>query len=204
MTTPHVDIEGSWTVHSLPRVLWHCQLNNLDWSKCGGAVIPVLDFMSAAVEGEATRLLLIGEPGLGKSHIGAGLFRWGVLQWDTLNCIFVHVPTFCDEVKQKYSLDLDPYADLREAKRLIILDDVFGRELTEHELTQIVPRIIEIAYANGAAVVVTMNQTITQARKRLAPHEFDRLISGARFLVEFAGVSARIYSDPDQLILPTS
>lgn len=199
---PFADVTGSWTVLNVPKILYHCQLNNYDWARHPKAVQPVLDFMQATVEGTPAKLLLIGQTGLGKSHIGVGLYRWGVIRWDTMDCMFLNVPDFCDRIKQRYGDDAgDPYAELRQARRLVVIDDVFGRELSAHELAQIVPRIIEITYSNAAAVVVTMNFTTKEAGTYLAPHELDRLTSGDPVIIEFSGVSYRLPQDPAQQTL---
>jgi DNA replication protein DnaC len=201
-------VPGSWTVLNVERRLHHCQLHNLNWSRCPYAVQPVLDFMGEVTSEEPSKLILFGKTGLGKSHIAVGLYRWGVYMWDTAECMYLHVPSFCDRVKSSYgeddpgSTDLPAYADLKMARRLVIVDDVFGRELTRHELQVIVPNIITLSFSTGAAVVFTMNYTLDEASKYIPAHEFDRMLAGAREAIEFDGPSYRIAGNDEQEALP--
>jgi DNA replication protein DnaC len=65
------------------------------------------------------------------------------------------------------------------ARRLVVLDDLLGRDLSAHEASQIVYRLIDTVYTNGAACLITMNQDPRELTARFPPHELSRLLAGA-------------------------
>jgi DNA replication protein DnaC len=138
--------------------------------------------IEAAVQ--APHLLLTGAPGLGKTHIGVGIYRWAVARFGTMLATWLNVPVFCDQVKTTYtSTDTrDLFADYAEARRLVVLDDLFGRDLTAHEAGQVVYRLLDTAYQNGAAVLVTMNKEVEELPARLPQHETSRLLAQATII----------------------
>lgn len=169
-----------FTVFRLPRVLWHCTFETFDWRGVAPASLyQHLQTLLQAVAGTgAPHILLSGLPGIGKTHLGVATYRAASAQVGTALVTWLHVPTFCETVKQSYSEpDLDPWADVQEARRLVVLDDLFGRELTSHEKDQIITRLVDLVYTNGAALLATMNQSLDELRARLPPHEISRLLS---------------------------
>lgn len=170
---------GSWTVLGIPRALWHCQLDNFDYS----AVTPkkleeeVVKFQEGARSGKSPHLILTGDPAIGKSHLGVGLFRWGVIEFGIWSVAWVNVPEFCEKVKKLYGTDTDPFEDFNRATNLVVLDDVFGRDLSPHELGQILYRLIDTSYSNNAAVVINMNCALEDSKKYLRPHELSRILA---------------------------
>lgn len=173
--------EGSWAILGLPRSHWHCQLENFEWS----AVRPrsledaVSSFVDEVLAGGDPHMILHGDPGIGKSHLGVGIYRRVVAEFGTQLATWINVPSFCDRVKESYQDQTSPWAEYREARRLVVLDDLLGRELSSHEISQIVYRLIDTAYLNGAAVVINMNQDINEASLHLRPHEMSRILAGA-------------------------
>lgn len=170
---------GSQTVYRLPRSHWHCTLDNFEWEhvrpKKLAAVIE--QFLTTARTGANTHLLLIGEPGVGKSHIGVAAYRWMVEQVGTLQAIWLNVPAFCDKVKDTYSSGLDPWVEYEDV-RFAVLDDLFGRELSTHEADRIVYRLLDMLYQHDAAILVTMNQALSELEQgRLPAHELSRLLA---------------------------
>lgn len=142
-------------------------------------------FLYAAATGDDVHLILTGPPGRGKTHLGVAAYRWMVVQVGTLLTTYLNVPTFCDKVKASYSPDSetgDPMADYNEARTLVVLDDLFGRDLSEHEAKQIVNRLLDTAYQNGVALLVTMNQSIDELQARLPQHEISRLLNHATII----------------------
>lgn len=172
----------SWTVFRLPRSHWHCQLDSLEWDglrpkKTREAVDT---FVTQALAGEAPHLVLTGAPGSGKTHIGVGVYRALAGVVGTGLATWVNVPAFCEAVKRSYRPDEpDPWVDIEEARRLVVLDDLFGRELTSHEKDQIVTRLLDTAYQNHAAVCITMNPSVEELRVRLPAHEISRVLAHA-------------------------
>jgi DNA replication protein DnaC len=169
------------TVYRLPRALWHCQLHNFNWKAVKPRALQrlVTEFLEAAEQGQAPHLLLTGKPGIGKTHLSVGIYRWMVTKVGTLLAIWVDVPSFCDEVKASYGdEDDDPLVDYAEARRLVVLDDLFGRPLTSHE-TEIVYRLIDLAHQNGAALVTTMNHSLDGLKAQLEGHEQSRLLANS-------------------------
>jgi DNA replication protein DnaC len=175
----------NYTVFRLPRSHWHCHLWNFDWT----AVTPkslehrITDFLHGAQDGKAPHVLLTGAPGIGKSHLGVGVYRTACTVFGTELVTWLNVPAFCDSVKRSYGPDsTDPWADYEGARRLVVLDDLFGRDLSQHEVAQIVYRLIDTAYQNGASVLVNMNQDVKELTSRLASHEISRLLAGSTII----------------------
>lgn len=182
-------MSGSWTVLGIPRSLYHCQLDNFDYT---GVHPPSLlqrveTFQQQARAGEAPHLILTGTPGIGKSHLGVGLYRWAVLEFGVAWACFVNVPAFCEEVKKSYGTGLDPFESFTQATKLVVLDDLFGRDLSPHEIGQIVYRLIDTAYTNRAAVVVNMNASHDELKNYLRPHEVSRILAQATIIPMSAG-----------------
>lgn len=169
---------SSSIVFHLPRSLWHCYLENFVWDAVTPQALPqhVHTFLEQAQQGHHPHLLLTGGPGIGKSHLGVGIYRWMVAQVGTVQAVWVSVANFCDRVKASYSLGYDPFESYAEATRLVVLDDLFSREWTAHERDQIIVRLIELAYQNQAAMVITMNPPPEELQVRLHAHEVSRLL----------------------------
>lgn len=174
--------ETNWTVFRLPRSHWHCQLESFAWD----TVRPkktreaVTTFVEQTRHGAAPHLVLTGPPGSGKTHIGVGVYRALAATYGTGLVTWVNVPAFCEAVKRSYRPDEpDPWTDIEEARRCVVLDDLFGRELTPHEKDQIVTRLLDTAYQNHAAVCVTMNPSVDELKLRLPAHEISRVLAHA-------------------------
>ncbi len=176
-------IEGV-TVHRLPRSHWHCMLWNFEW----GSVQPTsledraLAFLHGVQDAKAPHLILTGAPGIGKTHIGVGIYRTASVVWGTGLVTWLNVPAFCEVVKQSYSGEADPWEDVTAATRLVVLDDLFGKELTAHEKDQVVTRLLDTAYQNNAAVLATMNQDVKELSARLPAHEISRLLADSTII----------------------
>lgn len=178
------------TVFRLPRSHWHCYLSNFDWSNVTpkSTKARVADFLVSVKDGGSPHLLLTGAPGIGKTHIGVGAYRAATALFGTELATWINVPAFCEAVKRSYRPDEpDPWLDYEGARRLVVLDDLFGRDLSQHEASQIIYRLIDTAYQNGAAVLVNMNQPVEELSARLASHEISRLLAGST-IIPMAGL----------------
>lgn len=180
------DLPSSETVHRLPESHWHCHLHNFDW----GAVVRSSDkqravrgFLDAVAAGEHRNLLMLGRQGGGKTHLAVGIYRWAVARWDLSRATFLHVPTVSVRTKERFDdPDLpDPMAPL-ETARLVVLDDPFGREPTDWERQQIIPRIIDTVYQRRASAIMTANHDLKEFAAFLHPHELSRLQEDAAVL----------------------
>jgi DNA replication protein DnaC len=180
---------GSWTVYRVPPSHYHAHLWNFEWAAVKPARLQeqVLVFLHGVEQGKAPHLLLTGAPGIGKSHIGVGAYRVAAAVWGTGLVTWLNVPAFCEAVKRGYGGAVDPWVEYEEARRLVVLDDLFGKELTGHEKDQIVTRLLDTAYMNNAAVLVTMNQSHTELPVRLPAHEVSRLLASATIIPVSAG-----------------
>lgn len=166
----------------IPRSHWHCQLEDFDWASVEPKSLHtrVLQFVEATVGGDAPHLLLTGSPGIGKSHIGVSVYRAVAAALGTGVATWISVPQFCEQIKRSYQAgEADPWEDFEAARRLVVLDDLFGRELTAHEKDQIVTRLLDTAYQNNAAVLATMNPSAEELRQRLPAHETSRLLAAS-------------------------
>lgn len=181
-------MKEGWTVFRLPRSHYHCQLSNFAWD----AVTPsslksrVASFLEQVVDGRggvAPHLVLTGPPGSGKTHLGVAVYRAACAEFGTELATWINVPNFCERVKRSYGPDeTNPWDDYEAARRLVVLDDLFGRDLSHHESAQIMYRLIDTAYQNGAAVLVNMNQDVRELTSRLASHEISRLLAGSTII----------------------
>jgi len=187
---------GSLTVLGLPRSHWHCQLANFTWDEVKPSAFQarVHQFMEEVRAGESPHLLLTGKPGVGKSHVSVGLYRWAALEFGTQLAAWLHVPSFCLRVKEGYGqgTEGDPWEMIESAQRLIVLDDLFGREYSPHEIGHIVASLIDGCYRSAAGVVVTMNSSIAELTQRLSPHERSRLLTNATIIPVEAARDHRI------------
>ena len=139
-------------------------------------------FLQETIAGRAPHLLLTGPPGSGKTHLGVVAYRRLVFHVGTELATWLNVPAFCDRVKAAYSGEDDPLQEYEDARRLVVLDDLFGRDLTSHEASQIIYRLLDIAYQNGAAMLFTMNQSVQDLAARLPGHEVSRVLAGAKVI----------------------
>lgn len=180
MNGPESEWPSSWTVFRLPRSHVHCHLWNFDWDSVTPRSLQsfVLDFLHQVQDGKAPHMVMTGKPGIGKSHIGVGIYRAASAIFGTELVTWINVPAFCSAVKQSYAPgEVNPWDDYMAAKRLVVLDDLFGREFTGHEKDQIITRLLDTAYINNASLVATMNQDSRELMARLPPHEISRLLS---------------------------
>jgi DNA replication protein DnaC len=171
------------TVFNVPRSHWHCYLGNFDWD---GIKPPSL---KAQLEQLLTVLrapdtiekpvhwFLQGEFGRGKTHLGVAAYRSVADQHGTILCTWINVPDFCERVKRSYGEDeLDPWRPIEEAKRFVVLDDLLGKQYTNHEHTQVLYRLIDTIYRNNATLIVTMNQDVKELTNVFPMHEVSRLL----------------------------
>lgn len=176
-------VDGSWTVFGLPQSHWHCQLTNFEWDGIRPVQLPeVIDsFLDDIEQGENPHLILTGPPGIGKSHLSVGIFRRAVVEFGTLRAVWLNVPKFCDKVKARYGDgEGDPFEHLGAANRLVVFDDFLGRDYSPHEVGQILYRLIDLSYMNGAAILITMNHPHTALREHFRSHEISRIMAGAK------------------------
>lgn len=176
--------EGSWSILGLPPSHYHAQLSNFDWA----AVHPpslekhIRSFLSEVEEGKNSHLLLTGSPGIGKSHIGVGVYRAAISLFGTQLATWISVPDFCQAVKISYGGGADPFEIISQAKNLVVLDDLFGRELSGHEISQILARLIDTCYQNDAAMLITMNPPVEKLESFLQPHEISRILANSKII----------------------
>lgn len=185
-------MDDGLTVYRLPRSHWHCTLKDFSWEAVRPAAARehIARFLAAVVVDKASsaataasHLILTGAPGIGKTHIGVAVYRAAAAKLGTLDVTWCNVPDFCEQVKRSYKQDGgDPWEDIEAATRLVVLDDLFGRDLSVHETGQIVYRLIDTVYRNEADLLVTMNQDIDELSARLAAHEISRLLADATVL----------------------
>lgn len=175
--------EASATVHRVDRDHQHCTLESFRWdwleNDPAGVAAAVRDFQDAHLAGEAPHLLLLGPQGTGKTHLLYGLYRWAVWHADLSEAVAFHVGTFCRDVKRAFDGNVpDPWGELRRA-RFMALDDLFGRDLTDWETSQVLAPLIDVASRDRMSLVVTDNRLPEQLEAKLNPHEASRLFARA-------------------------
>jgi len=178
-------LTSSHTVFRLPRSHWHCTIANFEWAPLRPASLQqhYTKFLQDAAAGTTPRhLILTGGPGIGKTHLGVAAYRHMVQHVGTEQATWLNVPAFCDRVKASYNTPHDPMQEYQAARRFVVLDDLFGRELTVHEANQIVYRLLDMSYLNEASLLVTMNPTAKEVTSRLPAHEISRLFAGATII----------------------
>lgn len=147
-------------------------------------------------EEPSPNLLFLGPPGTGKTHLGVGIYRWAVAMTDLTEAVYVHIPSFCDEVKRSFDErgGPDPFDPIRSARFLLILDDIFGRDLSDWEKANVVPRLVDMAYQNRASLVLSSNVALSQIEEILRQHEVSRILENATVL-KFRGEDHRLGID---------
>jgi len=143
----------------------------------------VLAFLHGVQDKKAPHLILTGMPGIGKTHIGIGAYRVASVAWGTELVTWLNMPAFCERVKRAYGTGLnDPWFDIESAKRLVVVDDMFGKALTPHETDQILVRLLDTCYQNGAAMLISATPPVEDIRKRLDSHEISRLLADSNII----------------------
>lgn len=189
------ELPSSSTIHTLPRSHWEKHLHNYEnpGPKLTSSVLSFIDqWKGGAIP--APRLLITGKQGRGKTHLGVGIFRVGVYERGTGDCAFVSVPDLIKEVKKTYGNNTeahDPIEDLQD-KSLIILDDLFGVELRAHDINNIVPQIINMAYNKNQALVITANYSLDDMNAILHPHEMSRIMQNVIHINMVSGKDHRL------------
>ena len=169
---------SSNTIYGLPKSHWLKHLHNFnDPPPSPGLLKAVTKFIDEWKSGviPAPRLVLTGKQGRGKTHVAVGIYRHGIYETDLKECAYVYVPEFCRQVKKGYGDNDDPFLEVEDAS-LVILDDIFGAELSQHDINNIVTRLITLAYDKNQSLVVTSNYTLKEMSEILHPHEMSRLL----------------------------
>ena len=179
------DYESTPTVFRLPKSHWRKDLNNFDFTVPGAQ-----EAVRRFIEGERRGLLVTGPPGVGKTHLSVGLYRWAVAQEGTQRSMWTDFPEFVLEVKRGYGTGIDVLEEVREARFFLCLDDFLGRELTSHEMENILYPCIQLAHRNQVRFVLTTNYSLEKISTILTPHELDRVLDNCTHL-EIAGESRR-------------
>lgn len=196
--SPTIDQPVSSTVLDLPRSHWHCSLRNFDWSEWSkGDIEKVMGWMDDTRARRAPHLLLVGNIGTGKTHIGVALYRWAVyvseLEAIPADSAFIHVDTLLGQLAASHfpSDQEEVWADVEDVRFCAVLDDLFGSQYNDRRL-QYIARLIDTLHRNGAALVVTSNIAAEKWLDRgMAAHERSRLLENARG-VQFAGRDRRV------------
>ena len=105
--------------------------------------------------------------------------------------MWLNVPDFCMQVKRGFDSGNDPFTIVDGANFLLILDDLFGRDYSEWELDNVIYRLVDTAYRNGASIVVTTNYTTDEIEPRLNAHELSRIMNNAE-IWKFKGEDQRL------------
>jgi len=174
----------SLTVFRIPRSHWGCHLHNFEANDA------VWTAIEEFITGESPHLILTGNPGNGKTHLSVALYRWAVSQSGVVRSFWCDFPAFVFDVKRGYGASDDVLKEVEEASDFVALDDMFGRELTPHEMESILYPCIQWAHRNQARLVVSTNYTLEQISTKLTNHELDRVLDGSRHL-HFTGESRR-------------
>ena len=166
-------------VYGLPRSHYHCTFENFDWS----GLEPKRTALLAYLRPNPPRrtILMTGPPGAGKSHLSVALWRWAVrATGDIRASAWVDLQRLCVDAKAWYGGGGDdPFLRIRDAKFMVCLDDVFGRDYSAHDVSQILHRAVHEVHANAARLVVTTNTPREEFSTMLRAHENSRILAGA-------------------------
>jgi DNA replication protein DnaC len=163
----------------VPRSHEHCLLSTYEWTGVHPPSLKVRieTFLAGVQEGKTPHLLLSGSTGIGKTHVGIGAYRRTVGSISPA-CIWLNVPQFCDRLQESPGGAL--WRDYERATRLVVLDDLFGREAVAQD--QIVARLLDTAYLNNAALLVTMCDGVQELSARMSRHAITRLLADATII----------------------
>jgi DNA replication protein DnaC len=195
-----IDLDVSQAIYGIERSHYHCTLENFEWEseekkeKTLDFLIQLQDRVNGNLDtGQPPpHMLCMGPPGNGKTHLSVAIYRWAVLRSNARLCHWLNVPKFCDEVKNSYDGSvLDPFDEVNDARTLLVLDDLLGRDLSAYESGTIVNRLIDTAYRNGAGLIVTTNYKLQELADRFHQHELSRILENCTVL-NFKGEDRRL------------
>lgn len=189
---PWEEIPSSEAVHGLPRSYWGYHLRTFSWEglvSAGPREAAVRRFMAEHASGAAPHLVLLGKPGTGKTLLAVGLVRWEWWRQDMSAAVWIHVPSFFDEVKGSFEDGSDPWGRVERAG-LVVLDDLLGKVPTDWEAQQVIPRLIGAPYRNGASIVITDNHPMEHLSATVDEHEVSRMKENSILIHSF--------DDPDR------
>lgn len=183
-------LDVSQSVYLIPRSHWHCDFHGFDWTGHESKKKALLDYLDR-ISVEPGNLVMIGPPGTGKTHISVALYRWAVLRYGAGRSMWVNVPDFCMQVKRGFDSNDDPFELVERAQYMLVLDDLYGREMSPWELDNVLYRLIDTAYRNAAHLVVTTNYTVDELEQRVNAHELSRIMNNAEIWA-FKGEDKRL------------
>ena len=140
----------------VPESHFNCELSNFDWTGKNALRGMVEDLVS----GKRDRgLVLIGDPGIGKSHILVGIFRELLDKGKLLgtDVLFMEFQPFVNDTIDKMKLGVLPENVVNDfMAKVLIIDDIrpcwSGRMWGD-----ILKRIIEKSYEEGSTLVMATN-----------------------------------------------
>lgn len=146
---------------------------NFDQSKFPSAYEKVKSYAEQFGNNCGESLLLIGNPGTGKTHLAAAATNYIVRNMG-ISVKFGNFPELLENMKTSFGTEKDIGRELIDVP-LLVIDDL-GKERQSEWSRSVIYRVINGRYENYAPIIITTNETMMTLRSNIGEATFSRII----------------------------